>query len=96
MATDTQLRAWYVEWVEGTPKSHIEKQYLGDDSSNGQHISRLWREQLGIETVKVHPAILVVGILAEFAREQGADFEGWLDAGELTQAQYDLIQRAMT
>jgi hypothetical protein len=37
----------------------------------------------------------LVGNLAEYAVDQGTDFDAWVDAEEMTKADYELIQRLL-
>jgi hypothetical protein len=77
--TDTELSLLLREHREhGTPKSHIEKRH-GDDSSNGQHISALWRERLGVETVRPSPLAVRHAEAVELLRQvvERDWHEGW-------------------
>lgn len=65
--TNDELVEWYREWDngQGKPKSHIERDYLDDTSSNGKFISRLWKERLDIETEMNHPLVVENRLLRE-------------------------------
>lgn len=55
--SNDQLNRWYLEWLDGRSKNDIERVELGDNSSHGKKITKLWRDRLHIETEKEHPLI---------------------------------------
>lgn len=51
MVSKSQLRLWLDEHLQdGRAKSEIEYTELNDPSSHGKRITKLWRDQLGVET----------------------------------------------
>jgi hypothetical protein len=68
-----QLRRLLKEWENGRPKSRIEKEELNDPDSNGKRMSRLWREELGVETEGVHPMTRKIERLRQQVIDLGGD-----------------------
>lgn len=56
--TTEQLRVWFNEWARGDrSKNQIEREELGKPQPHGKLITRLWRQELGIETEATHPLV---------------------------------------
>lgn len=51
------LQRMYDEWRSGTPKSELERRYLGKGESHGKTFTALVRRHLNIETEKTHPLV---------------------------------------
>lgn len=55
--TKTQLRKLLKEWENGRSKNDIERKEFGNPVSHGKFITKLWREELGVETEATHPLV---------------------------------------
>jgi hypothetical protein len=80
MATTTfiskpALRRWLQQWEQGRTKNDIEREELGDVTSHGKYITRLWREHLGVETENEHPLVTENRRLRNALRSNGINPE---------------------
>lgn len=71
--TGEEAFAAYNEWMDGKPKSQIEKDRWDNDSSNGKFFTRVCRELLEIETEDNHPLVEAVRALRTQVRELGEE-----------------------
>jgi hypothetical protein len=51
------LQRMYDEWKAGTPKSELERRYLGKSGAHGKLFTGLVRRHLNIETERTHPLV---------------------------------------
>jgi hypothetical protein len=79
MATPQQgideLTGWLEQWHNGRSKNDIEREELGDPASHGKHITKLWREVLGVETEHEHPLVADNRRLRGLLEDNGIDPE---------------------
>lgn len=84
MPTTVQLRAWYEEWQNGRSKNEIERIEMNDPSSHGKAITKLWRNELGIETEGRHGALNHIDYLERLLTENGVPFNPYRPTGDPT------------
>ena len=73
MIRETDLQKWYSQWLGGRTKNEIERTELNDPKSHGKMITRLWRDNLGIETEEDHPMVSEICRLRQLLINNGID-----------------------
>lgn len=76
LGTDREVelaRDMYRAWQSGVAKSEIERRFLGTTRAHGKRFSTIVRNNLGIETERVHPLAVENQRLRALLRRHGID-----------------------